>query len=318
MGKRHSLIKESTRNFFHESKTLGRYGLIEWLHGYIYARWSYFYIGVGTGEHALVKRCKPAGDLLYRLFKFFTGTGQVKDGDVTVSFADTYHGKVVTLESARKLLTLDRPITLPDLEQVIPYKRARDLIIENPDHIVALECPCRSVRENPCLPLDVCLIIGEPFAGFTLDHHGAKARAISQTEAIEILEAENRRGHVAHAFFKDILLDRFYAICNCCSCCCGAMQAQRNGTPMLASSGYTCTLEPGKCRSCGECVSVCQFGAIDLSRQWCIDENECMGCGVCVDVCKHDALSLLRDPSRGEPLEIHTLMNGCSTEMMKN
>lgn len=73
MGKQHSLIKESTCNFFHESITLGRYGLIEWLHGYIYARWSYYYIGIRTGEHVLVKRCKPAGDQLYRLFKFFAG-----------------------------------------------------------------------------------------------------------------------------------------------------------------------------------------------------------------------------------------------------
>jgi ferredoxin len=63
---------------------------------------------------------------------------------------------------------------------------------------------------------------------------------------------------------------------------------------------------------------VCQFGAIDLSRQGRIDEKECMGCGVCVDVCEHDALSLVRDPSRGEPLEIHKLVSDCSTEMMKN
>ncbi|HEU68467.1 MAG TPA: hypothetical protein ENN53_04535 [Candidatus Acetothermia bacterium] len=27
-----------------------------------------------------------------------------------------------------------------------------------------LECPCRAARESPCLPLDVCLVIGEPFA----------------------------------------------------------------------------------------------------------------------------------------------------------
>ena len=34
------------------------------------------------------------------------------------------------------------------------------------------------------------------------------------------------------------MLGRFYAICNCCKCCCGAMQAHLNGVPMLASSGY--------------------------------------------------------------------------------
>jgi ferredoxin len=33
-----------------------------------------------------------------------------------------------------------------------------------------------------------------------------------------------------------------------------------------------------------------------------------MGCGVCVNVCPQQALSLVRDPARGEPLEIHRLM----------
>ena len=315
MAKQLSPVKESTRRFFDESKKLGRYGFLDWLHGYIYGRWAYFYIGVGTGEHKLVKRFKPAGELIYRLFKLFFGSGSSDDGKDVISFADTYHGKVVPLENARKLVTLNQPIRLPDLEKVIPYKRARDLILENPERIVALDCPCRSVRENPCLPLDVCLIIGEPFASFILDHHDHRARAISQDEAIAILEAENRRGHVAHAFFKDVMLDRFYAICNCCSCCCGAMQAQRNGTPMLASSGYVCRLDEQKCLHCEDCAPMCQFGAIDMQKVEQIDENLCMGCGVCVNVCSQGALSLVRDPARGEPLEIHKLIKEHEAEI---
>ncbi len=308
MAKHLSPIKTSTRRFFDESRKLGRYGFLDWLHGYIYGRWAYFYIGVGTGEHKLIKRFKPAGEMLFRLFKLFFGSSAAADEKNAVSFADTYHGKVVPLENARKLVTLNRPIRLPDLEKVIPYRRARDLILENPDRIVALDCPCRSVRENPCLPLDVCLIVGEPFATFILDHHDHRARAITQDEAISILEAENRRGHVAHAFFKDVMLDRFYAICNCCSCCCGAMQAQRNGTPMLASSGFVCTVDEQLCVQCGECAPMCQFGAIDLDSEPQLDAERCMGCGVCVNACSYEALSLVRDPARGEPLEIHSLI----------
>ena len=309
MDKHLSLVKPSTRRFCKESQKLGRYRCIDWLHGYVYGRWAYFYIGIGTGEHPLVKRFKPAARAIFRLFRLLTGTGKKGDSAAGVSFADTYHGKVVPLENARKLVTLDKPIELPDLEKVIPYKRARDLILHNPDHIVALDCPCRSVREHPCLPLDVCLIIGEPFASFILEHHGPRrARAISQHEALQTLEEENRRGHVAHAFFKDAMLDRFYAICNCCSCCCGAMQAQRNGTPMLASSGFVCRLDEQQCVRCGDCVSMCQFSAIDMNSQQRIDEQACMGCGVCVNVCPQQALSLVRDPARGEPLEIHRLM----------
>ena len=309
MEKQLNFVKPSTRRFFRESRELGRYGFIDWLHGYIYGRWIYFYIGLGTGEHKLVKNFKPVAKAILGLFRLLTGTGKKGDDQASVSFADTYHGKVVPLENARKIVTLDQPIILPDLEKVIPYKRARDLILENPDHIVALECPCRSARENPCMPLDVCLIIGEPFTSFLLEHHDHKARAITQPEAIEILETENRRGHVAHAFFKDAMLDRFYAICNCCNCCCGAMQAQRNGTPMLASSGFVCKLDEEKCIECGECVAKCQFEAIDLDSKQQINEQACMGCGVCVNTCEQGALSLVRDAARGEPLEIQRLIN---------
>ncbi|BDD88770.1 4Fe-4S binding protein [Desulfofustis limnaeus] len=190
----------------------------------------------------------------------------------------------------------------------MPYRRARDIVLENPDHLAVLQCPCRSARKSPCLPLEVCLVIGEPFVGFIVDQHPHKARRISSDEAVKILEAESRRGHVAHAFFKDAMLDRFYAICNCCSCCCGAMQAQRHGTLMLAPSGYVCRVDPDHCCNCGRCVDVCQFAAIEYVDEPLIDEQRCMGCGVCVEACPKQALRLERDPTKGEPLEIHRLL----------
>ncbi len=60
------------------------------------------------------------------------------------------------------------------------------------------------------------------------------------------------------------MLDRFYAICNCCECCCGAMQAQRNGTPMLASSGYVSQVDTDLCMGCGDCIPYCQFHALEV------------------------------------------------------
>jgi heterodisulfide reductase subunit A-like polyferredoxin len=110
-------------------------------------------------------------------------------------------------------------------------------------------------------------------------------------------------------YYKDAMLGRFYAICNCCSCCCGAMQAQRNGTPMIASSGYVARVDEGLCAGCGECAEVCQFAAITVDDGFaCIDVAACMGCGVCVAHCSQAALSLLREPGKGEPLEIRELM----------
>jgi len=35
------------------------YSFYDWLHGYLYARWTYLYIGIGVGEHPLVKKFGP-------------------------------------------------------------------------------------------------------------------------------------------------------------------------------------------------------------------------------------------------------------------
>jgi ferredoxin len=109
--------------------------------------------------------------------------------------------------------------------------------------------------------------------------------------------------------YKDAMLGRFYAICNCCSCCCGAMQAQRNGTMMIASSGCVAQVDVDLCAACGTCADWCQFTAISLDDGFAhVDDSACMGCGVCVAHCAQDAISLLQDPTKGEPLEIQKLI----------
>jgi len=297
-------ICPSTRSFLDEARQTPGFSLLDFLHGYVYCRWPYLYIGVGTGEHRLARLIRPLARLIDLLFP---SNSDPNDGKA--SLADTYHGKVMTTEAARQLVMVREDIRLENLERVIPYSLARDIILKNPDHIAALECPCRASRAEPCLPLDVCLIVGEPFAGFILEHHPQRARWVSSEEACDILETENARGHVHHAFFKDAMLGRFYGICNCCSCCCGAMRAMRNGTPMLAASGYTSTVAFDACIGCGDCVETCPFGAIELFGATAeVDQQKCMGCGVCVSTCDTGALSLVRDPDKGEPLEIQNLM----------
>lgn len=313
MRKRSSLLlKKSTRRFFQEARQTSGYRLTNWIHGYIYGRWIYLYIAIGTGEHPLAKVICP---LVAAIQRFAALMGQNKNNKNEITFADTYHGKVVSLDGAKQLVSINRPIRLPDLEQVIPYRRARDIILKNPDHIVVLDCPCRASRANPCTPLDVCLIIGEPFAAFVLEHHPGRSRAIEREEALEILTAEHKRGHVHHAFFKEAMLNRFYAICNCCGCCCGAIQAWRHGTPMLAGSGYISRVDPEKCIHCGQCVPYCQFDALSREEDSIVlDGERCLGCGVCVTHCNRKARFLEADPEKGTPLEIQCLINAMDKE----
>lgn len=301
------LIKPSTRRFLREARNTPSYGLGDLLHGYIYMRWPYLYIGIGTGEHPAAPWFARIAGLWARL----AGPFRRSDTDAEhIGFADTYHGKAVPLATAEQLVHLHHDLEIPDLEQIIPYKRARSIILKNPDHIVVLDCPCRVSRPNPCLPLDVCLIVGEPFAGLTLEHHPQRSRRITADEAVDILRAEDARGHVHHAFFKDAMLGRFYAICNCCKCCCGAMQAQRNGTPMLASSGYVSVVDDLLCQGCGDCTDFCQFEALTvIDGVNDVDRSKCMGCGVCISKCDNEALSLELDPSKGVPLEVCNLMS---------
>lgn len=295
-------IKKSTRDFYRAAKSEKNYSLAKWIHGYIYGRWVYFYIGVGTGEHFLSRTFSLIAQLFSRLFQRKPTTKES-----SYSFADNYHGKVVPLQAARQLVNVNRKIEMRDLEQIIPYPYARDIVLTNPDHIVALECPCRAAKANSCRPLDVCLIIGEPFSSFMLEHHPRRSRRITPLEAEEILEQAHQQNNVHHAFFKEEMLGRFYAICNCCSCCCGAIKAMKLGTPMLAPSGYRIR-QTDDCVNCGICAEVCQFDALEMIDKKLHINKKCMGCGVCVSACQKNALVLERDSSNGVPLEIKKLI----------
>jgi len=301
---RPTLIKPSTRALAREARRTPGYSRLDLLHGYVYGRWIYKYLEIGGGHHWLSRLLGPVVGKLTRLLSV-----EPADDGSTGTFADGYHGKVVPLEAANQLVTVNQDVDLGDLEQIVPYVRARDIVLQHPDHIVVLDCACRAIRPNSCLPLDVCLVIGEPFASFVADHHPRRSRWITSDEAVEILQAEDERGHAHHAFFKDAMLGRFYAICNCCTCCCGAINTHRNGTPLLAASGYVNQVDADLCIGCGLCIDFCPFDALSMDDEVAVvDAAACMGCGVCAAQCAQEALSLLRDPSKGEPLEIQTLM----------
>ncbi len=301
----------SARELYQALRRQPSFNWFNFLHAYVYARWIYFYIATGKGRTWLGKAASGVARLLGKASDTPPARpdGWGTRGTPRMSFADTYHAKVLPVQTARELISIKQPIAASLPEQVIPFHTARDIILQDPDHLVAFNCPCRMASDNPCLPMDVCLVVGEPFASFMVAHHAGNARWINQQEALEIIESEHQRGHVQHAFFKDVLMQRYYAICNCCSCCCAAIGAHKHGTPMLASSGYLARVDELACIGCGICVETCQFDALTLSDSSIIEINmgHCMGCGVCVSHCPQGALALELSPAKGTPLDIRQL-----------
>lgn len=285
-GERWRLIRPSTRRWF----SGGWRNLPQKIHGYVYARWSNQYIGIA------IHRMRPGPR------KFQSNS------------ADHYHGKVLPHALARQVVMLNHDLDLRDQEQVIPYPVARDIVLHGPDRMAVYDCPCRSARTNPCLPLDVCMVIGEPFVSFILEHNPKSARRITREEALAILEAEHERGHVHTAYFKDAMEGRFYAICNCCKCCCGGIQAMvQAGVPMIASSGYIAQIDPNRCTGCGLCAEVCPFKAVRVEedergrRVARVDDAVCMGCGACQARCAFGVPVLVRDARKPIPMDIAAL-----------
>lgn len=272
-------LKKSTIKAFKEH---GPKNIKNFLHMYVYARWTDKYL-------AVCRRFLP------RLAK--------KDSK---KVANGYHAKVLTTPLAKKIITLNKEIPLKDLEQIIPYPVARNIVLSNPLDIVAMDCPCRASAPNPCSPSMVCMVIGKPFTDFVLEHKPDKSKRITQEEALTLLEVAHKKGWVHSAYFKEACLDRFYVICNCCKCCCLGLEAMvKHGVPMLAPSGFSAQIDTILCRRCGLCVRKCPFNAINSSLE--IIQDKCMGCGVCVSLCTQKAISLRRDLSKGIPLDVEAI-----------
>ena len=225
--------------------------------------------------------------------------------------SDRYHSKVMPYEHARAILEIEQDIPLTDLEQILPYPMARDILLEAPPDITLYDCACRARRENPCEPTMVCLVIGQPFADFVLEHNPTTSRKITREEALTILREERDRGHMHAAWFRKICMDRFYCICNCCGCCCAGIEGmKRLGTSMMTPSGYAAKVDPDLCQGCGTCVDTCPFDARSLDGTSLHDWDRCMGCGACVNKCPSGASTLELDEGKGIPLDVTRLVGG--------
>ena len=222
---------------------------------------------------------------------------------------------------------------------ILDYERATH-IIEEADFIGVGTCFCRHKNYHlgiPCklnAPMETCLTFGN--VARSLAEHGGYTRPIDKAEAKEILEmsysynlvqmGENVREHPAF-------------MCNCCGCCCEALEAVRRFSPMqpIATTNYIPKINYNECVSCGKCEKVCPILAISTcqacqgdgsncqgdgssdnlhtncqknrpldtkKRRPVIDESICLGCGVCARNCPKKAITLQR-----RPIEVITPVN---------
>lgn len=284
IGERGRLLLPSTAKFFRQSGWKNFFNG-NFFHFYVYARWSKHYIK--NGVRFYIPRASD---------------------EARSSIAKNYHSRTLTIHQAKKLINLDHDIDLRDSETVIPYPVARDIVLNAPLQMAIYDCPCREGQNNPCEPVQVCMLFGDPIVSFLLEHHPTKSRRLSREEALKILEEEHERGHVHTAWFKNVCLNRFFAICNCCKCCCGGMIAMmKYGVPMILPSGFVARIDHDACVGCGTCERFCQFEAISFDGSADVIWAKCMGCGVCVDKCPNQAILLELDPRKGTPLDFDKL-----------
>ncbi len=215
-------------------------------------------------------------------------------------------------------------LTNDKMNHILDYERATH-IVEEARYVGLGTCYCRHKAYHaghPCeidAPWDVCLTFDN--VARSLAEHGEYTKLISKEEAMDALErsyasnlvqiVENVREHPAF-------------ICNCCGCCCEALQAARRFSPMqpVATTNYIPEVSLEKCVGCGKCAKACPILAISLEeaakqepsnleekpsggkRKARIDTEICLGCGVCARNCPTKAIQL-----KHRPIQVITPVN---------
>jgi len=301
-------MKESTAELF---RLHGRNIYLK-IDGYLYLKYISTYVAIIARAFAVVSRIISDSNkfIFLPIVRFLTSR---------------YHGKIILLSDARKIVRLDKDVAVPDdvAKSVIPYDMAYQIIFRNPDSIVAVECACRNARKHDCQPANKCLMIGEPFSSFMLEHN-RKANPIKLTrdEALDLLALCKEKGYVTNAYCKDGAGNQMYAICNCCPECCVSISAHKLFGSLhikessLAHSGYGVSINARKCGSRKRwdnvaCIPICPFGAISMKEDGSgpvVDPKLCMGCGTCAEACPEHAIEMIASTERGVPLNIHELV----------
>ena len=97
-------------------------------------------------------------------------------------------------------------------------------IVDSAAGVAVGPCTCRSVFHNCDHPVNVEILLGPTRHIFT-EHMPEESREITGEEARRILADSHERGLI-HTVIR--CRDNFYAICNCCTCCCVPLRLSKH------------------------------------------------------------------------------------------
>jgi Pyruvate/2-oxoacid:ferredoxin oxidoreductase delta subunit len=161
-----------------------------------------------------------------------------------------------------------------------------------------MDCICRkehALRGHPCThSSEVCLGFSKQpdmFENYPL------GRRISKEEALKILAIAEEEGLVHNTFNVE---QEPVFICNCCTCCCGIIQAVKAAKipHLLAKCSFVASIDQETCTQCGVCADErCPIGAIsEEDGIYRVLPERCIGCGVCTPTCPTDSITLVQKP----------------------
>jgi ferredoxin len=192
-------------------------------------------------------------------------------------------------------------LTSENAAYVLDYERASE-VINTASHIGVGMCYCRHKMQHlgkACdAPMDICMTFNGSAESLTKHGH---ARAIEKAECLDLLDQAYDSGLVQ---FGENVQQKVSFICNCCGCCCEALQASKRFAHLhpVHTSNYLPEIAEQDCNGCGKCVHACPVEAMSLvsandpqkpkrmaAR---LDPEVCLGCGVCQRACSKESIRM--------------------------